>query len=92
MELSQRCVLRDERSVVVLDEGGVACESSPDWERTWVAWEEVDRIHGRSNHSTTYRNYYRPSPEEMRGALGTYFSWLGNSMGEDSAEGTLPTD
>ena len=31
MELSQRCVLRDGRSVVVLDEGGVACESSPDW-------------------------------------------------------------
>ena len=42
MELSQRCVLRDGRSVVVLDEGGVACESSPDWERTWVSWEEAE--------------------------------------------------
>lgn len=48
MELSQRCVLRDGRSVVVLDEGGVACESSPDWERTWVAWEEVDRVEIRA--------------------------------------------
>lgn len=52
----------------------------------------VDRIHGRSNHSTTYRHYYRPSPEEMRGALGPYFSGLGNSIPGGPAEGPLPTD
>lgn len=40
----------------------------------------VDRIHGRSSHTATYRHYYRPSPEEMLRAMDAY-------MGELDASG-----
>ena len=44
MRMSQRAVLTDDRTTLELDEGGLSCTSSQDWETIWLPWDEVDRL------------------------------------------------
>lgn len=49
-----------------------------------------DKMHGRSEHSTTYENYFRPDLASMEGAAQRLGKILGESVAQDGPQGAAP--